>query len=70
MHPSEYPRLRPFAAANYLGLSSSTLAKMRLRGDGPIFLKLNRSVAYDTRDLDAWLSIRRRTSTSDRGQVA
>ena len=70
MHPNEYRRLRPPAAANYLGLSSSTLAKMRLRGDGPIFLKLNRAVAYDVRDLDAWLSIRRRTSTSDRGQAA
>lgn len=28
-------RLRPPAAAAYLGLSSSTLAKMRLRGGGP-----------------------------------
>jgi hypothetical protein len=67
MYTNEYPRLRTPAAARYLALSSSTLAKMRLQGDGPIFLKLNRAVAYDIRDLDAWLAIRRRTSTSDRG---
>jgi predicted DNA-binding transcriptional regulator AlpA len=70
MHPTGYRRLRAPEAASYLGLSSSTLAKMRLRGDGPTFLKLNRVVAYDIRDLDAWLAIRRRTSTSDRGQAA
>lgn len=27
--------LRPKAASEYLGLAVSTLAKMRLRGDGP-----------------------------------
>ena len=31
--------LRAPAAADYLGLSSSTLAKMRLRGDGPPYAK-------------------------------
>jgi predicted DNA-binding transcriptional regulator AlpA len=68
MHPTEYHRLRAPEAASYLGLSSSTLAKMRLRGDGPIFLKLNRAIAYDVRDLDAWLAGRRRVSTSDPGK--
>jgi predicted DNA-binding transcriptional regulator AlpA len=70
MHPNEYRRFRAPEAANYLGLSKSTLAKMRLRGDGPLFLKLNRVVVYDSRDLDAWLAHRRRASTSDRGQPA
>jgi predicted DNA-binding transcriptional regulator AlpA len=70
MHRDEYRRLRVPEAAAYIGLSSSTLAKMRLRGDGPIFLKLNRAVAYDVRDLDAWLAGRRRVSTSDPGQAA
>jgi hypothetical protein len=70
MHPHEYRRFRPPEAARYLALSPSTLAKMRLRGDGPVFLKLNRAVAYDVRDLDAWLAGRRRVSTSDPGQMA
>jgi predicted DNA-binding transcriptional regulator AlpA len=70
MHPYEYHRLRAPEAARYLGISASTLSKMRLRGDGPVFLKLNRAVAYDSRDLDAWLSSRRRVSTSDTGQTA
>ncbi len=51
-------------AANYLGLSGSTLSKMRIRGDGPVFVKLGRIVAYDIRDLDAWWKERRRLSTS------
>jgi predicted DNA-binding transcriptional regulator AlpA len=63
--------LRAAAAAAYVGLSASTLAKMRLRGDGPIYCKAGaRIIVYNIADLDAWLARRRRTSTSDRGQVA
>ncbi len=62
------PKLRPLAAAEYLGLSASTLAKMRLRGDGPIYSKAGpRVVVYDLRDLESWLTARKRTSTSDTG---
>ena len=68
MHPHEFRRLRAPDAAEYVGLAASTLAKMRLRGSGPTFLKAGpRVVVYDTRDLDAWLASRRRRSTSDRG---
>ncbi|MQX36875.1 helix-turn-helix transcriptional regulator [Roseospira navarrensis] len=64
-----HPRkLRAPAAAVYLGLSASTLAKMRLRGDGPVYSKAGpRIVLYDVADLDVWLAGRRRTSTSDTG---
>ncbi len=59
-------RLRVPEAATYVGLSSSTLAKMRLRGDGPVYSKAGpRIVVYDVRDLDAWLAARRRQSTSE-----
>lgn len=71
-HCSQIPErwLRPTEAAKYLGLSASTLAKRRLRGDGPPFAKLGpRLVSYSKRDLDAWLSGRRRRSTSE-GPVA
>ena len=62
--------LRPAQAADYLGLAVSTLAKMRVTGEGPVFHKLTtRSVAYDCRELDAWLEARQRTSTSDSGNA-
>lgn len=63
--PSSPQRLPVYEAANYLGLSSSTLNKLRVFGGGPIFLKLGRRVVYDKTDLDAWLAHRRRRSTSD-----
>jgi predicted DNA-binding transcriptional regulator AlpA len=59
-------RLRTRDAAGYLGYSESTLEKKRITGEGPPFIRLGRLVVYDTRDLDAWLSARRATSTSDR----
>jgi predicted DNA-binding transcriptional regulator AlpA len=58
--------LRPPGAASYLGLSASTLAKMRLRGDGPRYSKAGpRIVVYDVHDLDDWLDARKRKSTSE-----
>ncbi len=59
-------KLRPPQAADYLGLSASTLAKMRLRGDGPVYSKLGpRLVCYEQSDLDAWVTEHRRLSTSE-----
>jgi excisionase family DNA binding protein len=60
-------RLRTREAAKYLGLSSSTLEKKRLTGDGPPFYKCGRVVLYATRDLDEYLAARKRSSTSDSG---
>jgi len=58
--------LRAADAARYLGLAASTLAKMRLRGDGPQFAKAGpRVVVYDMRALDEWLASRTRRSTSE-----
>jgi predicted DNA-binding transcriptional regulator AlpA len=58
-------------AAGYVGLRPSTLEKLRVRGDGPRFVRLgNRSVGYDLGDLDAWLEARKVTSTSERGNGA
>jgi hypothetical protein len=58
------PRLPVEAAANYTGISVSTLNKLRVFGGGPIFLKLGRRVVYDPVDLDTWLAGKRRRSTS------
>lgn len=58
-------RLRSEEAAGYVGLSPSTLSKLRMSGDGPVFIKAGRrKVIYDTSDLDEWLRSRRRRSTS------
>lgn len=63
--------LRAPDAAAYLGLSGSTLAKMRLRGDGPVYAKAgHRIVVYDRADLDEWLAGRKRRSTSEPGPDA
>ncbi|MFC3315248.1 helix-turn-helix transcriptional regulator [Rhizobium rosettiformans] len=41
-------------AAELLGLSKSTLDKLRHYGTGPRFFRLGRAVIYDTNDLIAW----------------
>lgn len=51
-------------AAARLGLSKSTLDKMRCAGKGPQFVKsTDRAVRYDKADLDAWVDARRRNKT-------
>ena len=48
--------LRTPEAAEYVGLSASTLEKKRVTGDGPEFIRLGgRAVGYDVAALDAWL---------------
>ena len=60
--------LKPKAAAAYIKWSESRLAKSRIWGDGPPFIKMGRSVIYRQEDLDGWLLANRRRSTSDAGQ--
>ena len=52
-------------AARFVGLSESTLAKMRLNGNGPIYCKLGRRVVYRPVDLEEWLQSRTARDTSD-----
>lgn len=60
--------LRPLEAAQHLGLSVSTLAKRRIRGDKPEYVKISRkAVGYRLADLDDWLASCVRRSTSDLG---
>jgi predicted DNA-binding transcriptional regulator AlpA len=61
-------RFRAPQAADYLGISPSTLAKWRMHGDPPAFRKLGRVVVYDQDDLDRFLDTCRRQSTSDPGR--
>lgn len=55
-------------AAARLHLSPRTLEGLRVRGEGPPFIKLGaRSVRYAKGDLEEWIASRRRRSTSDAG---
>ena len=51
-------------AANLLRLSSSWLAKARMRGDGPPYIKLGRSIRYSETALLLWTRAHQRLSTS------
>ena len=51
-------------AAHFLGLSVSTLNKMRLSGNGCRYLKLGRRVLYDIRDLEEWAASCARSHTA------
>jgi predicted DNA-binding transcriptional regulator AlpA len=52
-------------AAEFLGLATSTLAKLRSTGNGPAYCKLGRRVVYRMEDLEAWLESRVARDTSD-----
>ena len=54
-------------AALHLGLSTRTLDRYRVSGDGPVFLRFGGGVRYLREDLDEWARGRRRKSTSDDG---
>jgi predicted DNA-binding transcriptional regulator AlpA len=57
--------IRVRAAAEHLGLTKSTLDKLRHFGGGPRYFKLGRTVVYDVADLNAWRAERSRTCTND-----
>lgn len=56
--------LTPKEAADFLKLSTSSLAKARMRGDGPAYIKFNRAIRYTKEALLQWTKTRTRTSTS------
>jgi predicted DNA-binding transcriptional regulator AlpA len=63
--------LRTPQAAEYVGLSASTLEKYRLYGTGPPYQKAGgKIIVYRPEDLDAWLNARRRRSTSDQTPIS
>ena len=57
--------LTAYEAAKVLGLAPSTLAKLRLNGNGPTYCKLGRRVVYRRADLEQWLESRTTRDTSD-----
>jgi predicted DNA-binding transcriptional regulator AlpA len=52
-------------ASRVFGLAPATLATMRVRGEGPKYVKPGRSVFYDPADLREWIEANKRRSTSE-----
>jgi len=52
-------------AALYLRMSVSWLAKARMRGDGPQYIKVGTSVRYAQTALLHWMKSRQRFSTGE-----
>jgi hypothetical protein len=65
--PSDNPTyLRTPEAAARIRLAPGTLDKMRVRGDGPPYIRLTpRSVVYAVDTLDSWARARQFNSTSE-----
>jgi predicted DNA-binding transcriptional regulator AlpA len=63
---SEDLLLTPKEAATMLGVSVSWLAKARLRGDGPRFVKIGHAVRYPLSYLRDYIRSRTRSSTSEK----
>ena len=57
--------LTPKEAAGRLKVSLSWLAKARMRGDGPPYIPVGRSIRYDEIDLIQWMRSQQRLSTSE-----
>jgi excisionase family DNA binding protein len=57
--------LTPKEAAKVLKVSLSWLAKARMRGDGPPFIKIGRNIRYAEAALLQWMKSRQRMSTSE-----
>ena len=54
-------------AAKRFGLSTRTLERYRVTGEGPEYVKLGHAVRYSASALNRWLKRRTRRSTSDDG---
>ena len=59
------PLLTPRGAARVLSVSESWLAKARMRGDGPPYVKVGRAVRYTQGALLQWLKSQQHLSTSE-----
>lgn len=61
--------LSPDQAALRLRVATNTLAKWRVSGEGPDFIKIGSRVFYEQGDLFDWIEAQKRsnTSTSCRG---
>jgi predicted DNA-binding transcriptional regulator AlpA len=64
-HPDLSPLLTAKEAATRLKVSDSWMAKARMRGDGPPYIRTGRSIRYAEAALILWTRSRQRLSTSE-----
>lgn len=50
--------------AEKLNVTEGAMAKWRVAGEGPRFIRVGRRICYDPNDVAAWLDTRRVSSTS------
>ena len=56
--------LTPKQTAKHYGFGVSTLAKWRVQGGGPEYLKIGAKIMYPQRAFEAWLDSKKVASTS------
>jgi predicted DNA-binding transcriptional regulator AlpA len=59
------PLLHPTQVARLFGVSPSWLAKSRMNGTGPRFVKIGRAVRYAMSAVQEYIKSRQRLSTSE-----
>jgi len=62
--PTVAALLNETEAAQLLGITIRALQGWRLRGDGPVYVKLGRLVRYRRSEIERWLDARSRRHTS------
>lgn len=69
--PDHLDRLIPEAeAARFVGYTIRALQNWRVRGGGPVFVRVSaRSIRYRRRDLIAWTESKLARTTSDAGEA-
>ena len=65
LHAPAAVLLTPCETAERLKVSLSWLAKARMRGDGPPFIRVGRRIRYGEAALLQWMKSRQRLSTSE-----
>ena len=61
--------LTPRQAAEFLRISPRTMETMRRKGTGPWYTKLGGLVRYPMTELEEWVQMNKRGSTSDQNQA-
>jgi predicted DNA-binding transcriptional regulator AlpA len=61
--------ITPATLAECLGMTERTLSEWRVRGRGPKFIRLGKSVRYSPDAVDAWLLSQQRTSTAEEARL-
>jgi predicted DNA-binding transcriptional regulator AlpA len=56
--------ITPKQLAELLAVNENTLAKWRLIGDGPKFIRVQRRIRYAANDVDHWMNERTFASTT------